>query len=113
MLSCSFGSATTTCSIPDFALDPTPLLLLSPPLLLLQAAEAAEAVLTQQRYAQLDALLNKAGMYTKFLTEQMQTYAGEPGTGSQQEEEEDVPAGKPVGHGGAADACRMHGPLPQ
>jgi hypothetical protein len=45
---------------------------MSPPL---QAAKKAETVLSQQRYAQLDALLNKAGMYTQFLTEQMQAFA--------------------------------------
>ena len=32
---------------------------------------ASEAVLNRERFAQLDALLNRAGMYTKFLTEQM------------------------------------------
>jgi hypothetical protein len=46
-------------------------------------------VLTQQRFAQLDALLNKAGLYTQVLTEQMQVYAG-PTTGSNQEGEGEV-----------------------
>lgn len=46
-------------------------------------------MLSQQRFAQLDALLNKAGMYTQFLTEQMQSFAADtPGAGSQGEEEE-------------------------
>lgn len=59
----------------------------------LQAAKKAETVLTQQRYAQLDALLNKAGMYTQFLTEQMQAYAAPGGaSGSTQEGEGDEEA---------------------
>lgn len=52
-------------------------------------------MLSQQRFAQLDALLNKAGMYTQFLTEQMQAYAA-PASGSAQEggadEEEEAAA---------------------
>jgi hypothetical protein len=54
-------------------------------------------VLTQQRYAQLDALLNRAGMYTQFLTEQMQTYAAgggmEAALGGAEEEVEEEAAG--------------------
>lgn len=53
--------------------------------LVLQAAKQAETVLTEQRYAQLDALLNRAGMYTTFLTEQMQAFA----TGGTQEAGDD------------------------
>lgn len=70
----------------------------------LQAAKDAEAVLSEQRFAQLDALLSKAGMYTQFLTEQMQAYAA-PATGSNQEggeeeaAEEDT-AGEAVGSAG-------------
>jgi hypothetical protein len=44
-------------------------------------------VLSEQRFAQLDALLNKAGLYTQFLTEQMQEYAAR-GAGSILEGEE-------------------------
>jgi hypothetical protein len=70
----------------------------------MQAARDAEAVLSEQRFAQLDALLSKAGMYTQFLTEQMQAYAA-PATGSNQEggeeeaAEEDT-AGEVVGSAG-------------
>lgn len=46
-------------------------------------------MLTQQRFAQLDALLNKAGMYTQFLTEQMQTYAAPASQQEAPEEEEE------------------------
>lgn len=67
--------------------------LLSPCAPFPQAAKKAETVLTQQRYAQLDALLNKAGMYTQFLTEQMQAYAAPGGaSGSTQEGEGDEEA---------------------
>lgn len=61
-------------------------------------------MLSEQRFAQLDALLSKAGMYTQFLTEQMQAYAA-PATGSNQEggeeeaAEEDT-AGEAVGSAG-------------
>ena len=74
----------------------------TPPSPRAQAAKDAETVLSQQRFAQLDALLNKAGMYTQFLTEQMQAYAA-PASGSAQEggeaeeeaaaEEDDAAAG--------------------
>ncbi|WIA19523.1 hypothetical protein OEZ85_004132 [Tetradesmus obliquus] len=68
-----------------------------------QAAVASEAVLNRERFAQLDALLNRAGMYTKFLTEQMRAYhedAPQQQQGEQQqaeEEEEEEAAGKAKG----------------
>lgn len=64
---------------------------------------ASEAVLNRERFAQLDALLNRAGMYTKFLTEQMRAYhedAPQQQQGEQQqaeEEEEEEAAGKAKG----------------
>lgn len=72
-----------------------------------QAAKHAETVLTQQRYAQLDALLNRAGMYTQFLTEQMQTYAagGTQEAEAGDDEVEEEPAGVCV-----CDRRRPHAP---
>jgi hypothetical protein len=64
--------------------------------LFLQAAVPSESVLNQERFAQLDALLNRAGMYTKFLTEQMRTYHApeqqQQGEQQQAEEEDDEAA---------------------
>lgn len=69
-------------------------------------------MLSEQRFAQLDALLSKAGMYTQFLTEQMQAYAA-PATGSNQEggeeeaAEEDT-AGEAVGSAGQGSGLVWH-----
>jgi hypothetical protein len=58
-------------------------------------------VLSQQRYAQLDALLNKAGLYTQFLTEQMQAFAatGADGTDETGETGEGLEVEQDTGEG--------------
>jgi hypothetical protein len=76
-----------------------------------QAVVQSESVLNQERFAQLDALLNRAGMYTKFLTEQMKTYhapdapqqqqqQGEQQQAEEEEEEEPEAAAGGKGKGG-------------
>jgi hypothetical protein len=62
-----------------------------------QAAAAAEAALSSQRFNQLDVLLSKAQMYTNFLTEQMAVYhkpgeAAGAGTSASDEGEEEAEA---------------------
>lgn len=58
---------------------------LPPPPSLQASLQPTEAVLSQQRFHQLDMLLNRAGMYTQFLTEQMKSYHDK---GSSQQEDE-------------------------
>jgi hypothetical protein len=67
-------------------------------------AEAKEAVLSEERFKQLDQLLNKTGMYTQFLTEQLAAISEAPGPSGSgapaAEEEEEEEAGGKKGKGG-------------
>ncbi|GBF95152.1 ATP-dependent DNA helicase [Raphidocelis subcapitata] len=56
---------------------------------------AKEAVLSEERFKQLDKLLDRTGLYTQFLTEQLAVISDKPAAGSGEVvEEEEEPAGK-------------------
>ncbi|KAI8463605.1 MAG: P-loop containing nucleoside triphosphate hydrolase protein [Monoraphidium minutum] len=68
-----------------------------------------EAVLSEERFKQLDQLLNRTGMYTQFLTEQLAAITDKPSAagaggsgGGGEEDEEEAPAAKGKGKGKAA-----------
>lgn len=74
---------------------------------------AKEAVLSEARFRQLDQLLNRTGMYTQFLTEQLAAISKKPAAGSsceqsveadEQEEDADGAKGKGKRKGGKAAA---------